>query len=236
MKLCLRCNDRLDDIHEGVLCDKCLEKWRILQEQLFKEFTGSDDVKQGFALMLKGLSEDFGLDLTDPNFFGTPGRVARMYGEIFKGVKDTNRQVRDILSVSFPSSYTQIILATDIQVYSMCPHHFLPVEYKIHVAYIPSEQGRVIGASKLSRLAVVLASRPVLQEQFTEDITNCLMDHVDGCLGAACIVQGRHFCMIMRGIKQPYSKLVTSSMKGAFMEEASTRQELFDLIKLNSNP
>ena len=181
--------------------------------------------------LLEILAEEYGLDLEDENFKGTPERVGRMYEEIFAGLGDTEKKVEEILDKAFPCSYSQIVLARNVRAYSVCPHHLLPVEYDIDVAYIPEPGGKVLGISKLSRLAVLLARRPVLQEQLTEDITDALM-RIQGASGAACIVRGRHFCMIMRGVKQYNSVTVTSSMKGVFMEDPATRNELMNLLKV----
>ena len=177
--------------------------------------------------LLQALSEELGLDLNDENFDDTPARISRMYREILSGLKDTDKQVEKILNSAFPCNNDQLVLVRDIEAFSLCPHHFLPVHYKIHVAYIPSE--KVIGLSKLARLVNVLAKRPVLQEQFVEDVSSSLMK-IEGCLGAACIAEGAHYCMVMRGIRQSQSRTITSSLKGVFLEDARARQELMQLI------
>lgn len=197
-----------------------------------EQIKGLGKVRLGAQMLLEGLAEEFGLDLNDPNFIETPNRIMRAYKEIFAGIKDTDKQVMEIINKSFPSTYDGIVLAKNVRAYSMCPHHFLPVEYSIDVAYIPSKDGRVVGISKLARLAVLLAKRPVLQEKFTDDVVDYLMK-IPGALGAACIVRGRHFCMIMRGAKQPESVTVTSALRGVFMDDNAARQELIKLIELN---
>lgn len=184
----------------------------------------------GMELILKGMKNRFGLNLEDPNFTDTPKRVSRMYDEIFSGIKDTDEQVKKILDSSFPSNYDQMILLRDIETFSMCPHHFLPVHYHISVAYIPSEKGRVLGISKLARLAEILAKRPILQEQLTDDITRYLMS-LEGCRGAACIVKGVHYCMVMRGVRKPTTTTITSSLKGVFLNKPEARQEFLELTK-----
>ena len=177
--------------------------------------------------LLQALSEELGLDLNDENFDDTPARISRMYREILSGLKDTDKQVEKILNSAFPCNNDQLVLVKDIEAFSICPHHFLPVHYKIHIAYIPSV--RVVGLSKLARLANILAKRPVLQEQFVEDISSNLMK-IEGCLGAACIAEGTHYCMVMRGVRQSQSRTITSSLKGVFLEDARARQELMQLI------
>jgi len=177
--------------------------------------------------LLQALSEELGLDLNDENFDDTPARISRMYREILSGLKDTDKQVEKILNSAFPCNNDQLVLVKDIEAFSICPHHFLPVHYKIHIAYIPSV--RVVGLSKLARLANILAKRPVLQEQFVEDVSSSLMK-IEGCLGAACIAEGTHYCMVMRGVRQSQSRTITSSLKGVFLEDARARQELMQLI------
>ena len=135
----------------------------------------TDIIQAGMGVILKGMAHKYGLDTTDINFKDTPARVSRMYDEIFSGIQDTDRQIQDILNSSFPSDYDQMILLRDVEVFSMCPHHFLPVHYHISVAYVPSEKGYVLGLSKLARLVEVLAKRPVLQEQLTKDIAEHLI-------------------------------------------------------------
>lgn len=187
-----------------------------------------DPIEYGAHKILQGISEELGLDLSNENFKDTPARVSRMYREILSGVASTNEQVGEILASAFPCDNDQLVLVKDIEAFSLCPHHLLPVHYKIHIAYLPSPQGRVLGLSKLARLADVLAKRPVLQEQLVNDITNCLMG-IKGVQGAACIAEGRHYCMIMRGARQSQAKTITSSLEGVFLED-SVKQELMKLI------
>lgn len=189
-----------------------------------------DLIQAGMRFVLRGLNEKFGLDLSDTNFADTPKRVSRMYDEVFSGLINTKKQVKDVLSHSFPSNYDQMIALKDIEVFSMCPHHFLPVHYHVSVAYIPSKDGQVIGISKLARLVEILAKRPVLQEQFTEDITKALKS-IEGCRGAACVARGVHYCMVMRGVKQDKAITITSSMKGVFLEKQEARQEFLELVR-----
>ena len=193
-----------------------------------------DLIKEGFELILKGLSEKFNLDITDENFRETPERVSRAYDEIFSGLINTKEQINEVLKKSFPCSFSEMIIAKNIKVFSMCPHHFLPVQYTIHVSYIPETGGRVLGISKLSRIVEILAKRPVLQEQLVDDVTECLMG-IDKVSGAACVSSGVHFCMAMRGVKQYESDTIMSSLKGIFRQDshkgAAARSEFMSLIK-----
>jgi GTP cyclohydrolase IA len=186
-----------------------------------------DAIRKGVELILGGL----GIDPTqDQNFRDTPARVARAYAEIFSGLDDTEKQIGEIVSVTFPSSYSEIIVAKDIVTYSMCPHHLLSVRYVVAVGYLPGEGGSVLGISKLGRLVNVLAHRPVLQEQLTSDITDVLMK-LKGCRGAACVVTGEHTCMSMRGAQQREASVTTSSVRGLFRGDASAKSEFMSLIK-----
>jgi len=192
----------------------------------------SDLIREGAEKLLEGISKELGLDLQNENFADTPARMSRMYREILSGVDRTDEQVEGILKSAFPCDNDQLVLIKDIEAFSLCPHHFLPVHYKIHVAYIPS--GEVIGLSKLSRLVNILACRPVLQEQFVNDVSDNLMK-IKGTVGAACIAEGEHYCMTMRGVKQSQAKTITSSLKGVFLEgnghkAQQARQELLQLI------
>ncbi|MBA7538785.1 GTP cyclohydrolase 1 [subsurface metagenome] len=184
-------------------------------------------IEKGVHYILLGLANDYGLDLTDVNFEGTPKRVARMYGEIFGGIKDTKQQIKNILDSSFPSTNKEMIIAKNISVYSMCPHHFLPVSYSVDLGYIPN--GNVLGVSKLTRLVEILAKRPVLQETLTEEIANYLQKI--NTLGVMVIVKGQHYCMKMRGVKQQNSTIITSAVRGVFDEDIKTRNEFMELVK-----
>ena len=221
-------NHALDNLM--VLCYPC---HGILHNELSEvagQFAGLNHIEKGVHFILIGLRNGLGLDLTDVNFLDTPKRVARAYAEIFKGLKDTNEQITDIFKTSFPSEYDQIVLCKDIEAFSMCPHHLLPVRYSIFVAYLPSEDGQVLGISKLARLVDILARRPVLQETLTKEVTNNLMTKLEGCQGAGCIVKGQHLCMQMRGIQKQNSVMVTSSMEGVFLNDGQARSELMSMI------
>lgn len=198
-----------------------------INETIRNNAVSQDPIQRASQDLLMAISSELGLDLSDENFFDTPERMSRMYREILSGLHNTDHQVEEILNSAFPCNNDQLVLVKDIEAFSICPHHFLPVHYKIHIAYIPSV--RVVGLSKLARLANILAKRPVLQEQFVEDVSSSLMK-IEGCLGAACIAEGTHYCMVMRGVRQSQSRTITSSLKGVFLEDTGARQELMQLI------
>ena len=190
-------------------------------------------IKEAINLLLEGLSEDFGLDITDPNFSDTPDRVERAYQEIFGGLLITNEEINKILSSAFPANgYDSLVLEPHIKTYSMCPHHLLPVEYDVTIAYLPNiEHGKYLGVSKLVRIAEIYARMPLLQEAYTYKIANTISEAIlpDG---VAVIVNGVHFCMRMRGVKNNTS-VITSAMLGDFRESSKLQTELFELIKIN---
>jgi len=214
-------NHTLDNLM--ILCKSCHSK---LHNDLKKsKFTGISKIETASHHMLMGLKEEFGLDLTDPNFKDTPKRIARAYYEIFEGINATE-EIENILSTGFPSNYDGMIIAEDIHCFSMCPHHFLPVEYHVNLAYIPSNE--VLGISKLSRLVELLAKQPKLQEDFTKDISNFIENYLNP-KGVIVQVRGRHFCMVMRGVKQSNCWTLTSSITGDF-NNLETRNEFQSLL------
>lgn len=209
-----------------VLCSKCHRKYHLEVARNQQYFVGQQSLEKGFQMMMKGLRQAYGLDLTDINLKDTPKRVARAWIEIFEGV-NSDTKVKDILSTAFPSTYDGMIIVDNIIAFSMCPHHFLPVEYRVSVGYI--SKNKMLGLSKLPRLVKLLAKKPALQEDYTEEITQTLMNEL-GADGAIVRVHGRHMCMRMRGVKNPESTTVTSSIKGSF-QNADTRAEYNSLSK-----
>lgn len=173
------------------------------------------DIEFGVSLILKGFHKAFNIDLSDKNFRGTPQRVARAYMELLSGHKEEN-DITKVTEDEFPSSYDGMIVASGIKCFSLCPHHLLPVEYIVNVGYIPSK--KTVGISKLSRVVEILSKRLCLQEVFTKDIVLYLGKHLKP-KGVIVQVKGRHFCMVMRGIKKD-SWTMTSSITGAFRNPA----------------
>jgi GTP cyclohydrolase I len=163
----------------------------------------------------------------DPNREGlreTPARVARMYAELFSGLRQDPRMH---LQKFFTQQYDEVVLVRDIAFNSICEHHLLPFMGQAHIAYIPN--GRVIGLSKLARVVEVVSKRPQVQERMTEDIANLLVEELDA-KGVAVVVEASHSCMTIRGIRKPGSVCVTSAMKGVFRSNLSSRSEVMTLI------
>jgi len=178
------------------------------------------DVEEAFKKILMSLSECFGVNIWTNNFAETPRRVAKAYSEIFDGLVCSSQRVEEILAKTFPGKNDEMVSVGPVHVWSMCPHHFLPVEMNVWVAYLPS--GKILGLSKLARLAELVAKKPALQEDTTTEISELLMKHLEPA-GAACLVRGRHLCMEMRGVKKS-AITTTTSLLGAFKNPA-TREE-----------
>jgi len=154
----------------------------------------------------------------------TPKRVVKSWKELYKGY---NQKAEDILTVFSSDGYDQIVLLKNIEMYSMCEHHMLPFIGKAHVAYIPNE--KIVGISKLARLVDIYARRLQIQERIGQQVTDDLMRLLKP-KGAACIIEAQHLCMLMRGVNKRNSIMVTSSLRGVFLDQESTREELMQLI------
>ncbi len=155
----------------------------------------------------------------------TPARVARAYEEFFGGLQ---LDPADILSTVFELGHEEMILVKDIELYSMCEHHLVPFHGVAHVAYIPGEDGRITGLSKLARLVDMYARRPQVQERLTTQVADALVEHI-GARGVIVVVEAEHLCMSMRGVRKPGSRTVTSAVRG-IMRDAATRAEAMSLI------
>jgi GTP cyclohydrolase I len=154
----------------------------------------------------------------------TPARVARMYAELFSGLRD---DPRTHLSRTFTQKYDEMVLVKDVCFASMCEHHLLPFMGKAHVAYLPN--GKIVGLSKIPRVIESLAHRPQVQERMTEELADLLMGEL-GARGVGVVLEATHTCMAIRGVRKTGSVMTTSAMRGAFREKQSTRSELMALI------
>ena len=180
-------------------------------------------VEQGVRLILEGIGEDLGRDgLKD-----TPHRVAEMYREIFAGIHQDPEAVVDAV---FDVAHDEMIMVRDIELYGVCEHHLVSFVGKAHVAYVPGEDGRITGLSKLARLVDVLAKRPQVQERLTTQIADVL-ERVLKPRGVFVVIEAEHLCMSMRGVKKPGSETVTSAVRGVFRTDPRTRAEAMSLIR-----
>ncbi len=166
-----------------------------------------------------------GLDpATDINLEGTDRRVAKMYLEIFSGLNEGLRP--EITSFANEERYTSMVIERDIPFYSTCVHHFVPFHGHGHIAYIPN--GKIVGLSKLPRLLDFYARRPQLQERLTEQVASFLDEELKP-KGVMVVIEARHLCVEMRGVKKPGALTVTSAIRGVFQEKA-VRDEFLTLL------
>lgn len=155
----------------------------------------------------------------------TPARVARAYAEMFAGLRE---RPEDVLRTSFELGHDELVLVKDIEVYSQCEHHLVPFHGVAHVGYLPAEDGRITGLSKLARLVEVYARRPQVQERLTSQVADALM-RILRARGVIVVLECEHLCMSMRGIRKTGARTVTSAVRGHLLAPA-TRAEAMSLI------
>lgn len=192
-----------------------------------KEATSSEPRPVDTARIERAVREILAAVGEDPSREGlreTPGRVARMYKELFSGLHDDPRRH---LKKFFTEKYDEMVLVRDISFNSMCEHHMLPFSGVVHIGYLPN--GKVVGLSKLARVVEVVSHRPQVQERMTEEIANLLIQELD-VKGVAVVIEATHSCMTIRGVRKPGSICVTSAMKGLFRSNLSSRSEVMTLI------
>ncbi len=179
-----------------------------------------DAIKDAVRTILTAVGED----PDRPGLEETPRRVAKMYAEMFEGLrKDPAKH----LQVTFPETYDEMVLVRDISFNSMCEHHLLPFNGVAHVAYIPN--GRVTGLSKLARVVDEVARRPQVQERMTQTIADLIEVELQTA-GVAVVVEAEHSCMSIRGIRKPGSLTITSALRGSFKDNPASRAEIMSLI------
>ncbi len=156
---------------------------------------------------------------------GTPGRVARMYADLFEGLRE---DPREHLRVGFDVAHDEMVVLRDIPFYSMCEHHLMPFHGTAAVGYLPD--GRVVGLSKLARVVDGYARRPQIQERLTGQIADAIMETLDPD-GVAVVIEAEHLCMTARGVRKAGSRMVTSATRGAFRKNSVTRAEFLALVR-----
>jgi GTP cyclohydrolase I len=162
-----------------------------------------------------------GEDPTRDGLLDTPQRVARMYAEVCGGLHEDPRRH---LVTQFEAGHQEMVMVRDIPVYSLCEHHLVPFSGVAHVGYIPNEEGRITGLSKLARLVDGYAKRPQVQERLTSQCADAIDEILDP-RGAMVVIEAEHLCMAMRGIRKPGAVTVTSAVRGIFRDSAATRME-----------
>ena len=199
-------NNNLD--HTGAVTDKKVDIKRL--EAAVKE-------------ILISIGEDPERD----GLLNTPSRVAKMYAEVFAGLREDPEHH---LEVQFEAGHDEMVMVRDISFYSMCEHHLLPFVGQAHVAYVPGEEGKITGLSKLARLVEAYARRPQVQERLTGQVADKLMKVLNP-KGALVVIEAEHQCMSMRGVQKPGSLTITSAVRGLFLSDA-TRAEALQLMRM----
>lgn len=182
-----------------------------------------------FVNAVKTMISHVGEDVAREGLVKTPERVLKAYEFIYGGYKEDPQAILN--SAMFASSNDEMVLIKDIEFYSTCEHHLLPIIGRAHVAYIPD--GKVVGLSKIPRVVDVFARRMQIQEQLTEQIADALMQSI-APKGVAVVIQARHMCMEMRGVEKISSTTTSSALRGLFKRDEKTRMEFFSLINSSS--
>jgi GTP cyclohydrolase I len=174
---------------------------------------------------MAAIMSELRLDLDDPNFVGTPTRVAKMYLEMFHGL----REGAEPAVTTFPNEedYHHMVIEREIPFYSMCAHHFVPFYGHAQIAYIP--RSRIVGLSKLPRILEFYAKRPQLQERLTEQVAEFLWSKLEP-LGVMVVIEARHLCVEMRGVKKAGALTTTSALRGCFADR-KVREEFLALVR-----
>lgn len=159
----------------------------------------------------------------------TPDRVVRSFEHLYSGYQ---KDYRDVLNKTFTSHTEEMVVLSNIELYSTCEHHMLPFTGKCHIGYIPN--GKVLGISKLARVMEVFARRLQIQEELCHQIANAINDEL-GPRGVGVVIEARHMCMTCRGVEKQHSIMTSSTLLGSFREDPRTRQEFFDLIRSNGH-
>ena len=179
-------------------------------------------VQRLVAELLDAIGEDPGRE----GLAATPARVAAMYEELFAGIDDDPGRY---LTVTFAAEHDEMVMVRDIPFASLCEHHMVPFIGKVHVGYIPGDDGRVTGLSKLARLVDGFARRLQVQERMTTQIADT-MERVLAPRGVLVVVEAEHLCMSMRGVKKPGTLTITSAVRGLFRDDPRTRAEAMEFV------
>lgn len=180
---------------------------------------------EAIAGHVRGLLSELGIQLDDPNMVDTDLRVAKMYLEMFHGLEEG----AEPKVTTFPNDegYEHMVMERDIPFYSMCAHHLVPFYGKAHIAYIPGDS--ILGLSKFARILEFYAKRPQLQERLTEQVADFFIEKLSP-KGAMIVIEARHLCVEMRGVKKPGALTVTSALRGVF-HSRPVREEFLDLLR-----
>jgi GTP cyclohydrolase IA len=186
-----------------------------------------DRIERAVREILEAIGEDPDRD----GLVRTPLRIAKMYEEIFAGMREDPSHH---LTVTFEAEHDEMVMVRDIPLHSMCEHHLIPFAGRAHVAYIPGADGRITGLSKIARLVDGFAKRPQVQERLTTQIADALVEVLSPS-GVLVLIEAEHFCMSMRGVKKPGSLTITNAVRGLFKSNPATRAEAMSLITYPGN-
>lgn len=175
---------------------------------------------------VREILEAVGEDPDRDGLLRTPTRVARMYSEVLGGLHD---DPREHLTVTFEAEHDEMVMVRDIPFASLCEHHMVPFIGRAHVAYIPNDDGRITGLSKIARLVDGYARRLQVQERLTTQIAEALVEALEP-VGVLVVVEAEHLCMSMRGVKKPGSTTVTSAVRGLFRRDVAARAEAMAFV------
>lgn len=189
---------------------------------------GKDRRYKGVHTAVTTILQELGVDLKDSNFVETPRRISSWLLEFVREKEQVELELREFSKAIFPFKGHDLIVIDDITAYSICPHHFLPVVYKVSIAYLPN--GHVVGLSKLARFAKTLARVPLLQETYVNELANSIFKYLraDGVL---VLVSGEHFCMKMRGVNCD-STVMTTAIRGKFETDEALKSEAYQMLML----
>lgn len=183
-----------------------------------------EKIEKAVSMILEAVGED----VSREGLQNTPKRVAKMYAEVFSGLKE---DPKEYFKTVFHEGHEELVLVKDIPFYSMCEHHLVPFFGKAHIAYIPRD-GVVTGLSKLARAVETVAKRPQLQERITSTIADSMMETLNPH-GVFVMVEAEHLCMTMRGVKKPGATTITAVSRGILETDAIKRSEVITYINKN---
>lgn len=204
---------KFEDYLQDMKIEKITEAWGKILDNIFQTSTGYMDWTK------------------DPNLKDTPHRIAcSIVNERCIGI-DSERECDELLNEQFPTDYDGMITIGPLEVYSLCPHHFESISYSVYFGYIPnSVNGKVVGLSKPGRVIKLLASQPILQEEYTKKLADIFMRKLNP-EGIGLIVKGKHMCMAARGLEQPKTCTITSEMRGWFRDHKTVKDEFMEFCR-----